>query len=191
MEFPATPEYFDRNKNGRYGLHSKCKACRSEYSRIWREENPERHAENARNWQREHPEMAREKSRRYRERHPDLIYDSLAQYRESHREYFRDYMRAYRSARPDYVYRCRSIRRARKVNAEGRHTLSDVKRQYTVQEGRCWWCGCELNGVYHADHIIPLSRGGSDSPENIVVACQSCNLSKNDKLPYEWIGRLI
>jgi len=187
-EFPATTEYFDKNKNGKYGLHSKCKPCRSETARAWREANPARHAENGRQWQKEHPEKARQKSRRYRERHPDLIQDSLMQYREGHRKYFREYMRTYRDARPEYVYRCRAIRRARKADAEGHHTLSDVKEQYVAQGGRCWWCDCDLGNIYHADHVIPLSRGGSDAPDNIVVTCPACNLSKNDKLPHEWIG---
>jgi len=30
------------------------------------------------------------------------------------------------------------------------------------------------------DHVIPLSRGGSDHPSNMVVACRPCNLKKGD-----------
>ena len=36
--------------------------------------------------------------------------------------------------------------------------------------------------------IIPLSRGGSNDPENLTAACFECNNSKRDKLLEEWVG---
>jgi 5-methylcytosine-specific restriction endonuclease McrA len=36
--------------------------------------------------------------------------------------------------------------------------------------------------------VIPLDRGGSNGPENIVIACPECNHSKHNKLPHEWNG---
>jgi 5-methylcytosine-specific restriction endonuclease McrA len=38
------------------------------------------------------------------------------------------------------------------------------------------------------DHIIPLSRGGAHSIENAVVCCATCNISKNDRTPLEYMG---
>ena len=34
----------------------------------------------------------------------------------------------------------------------------------------------------HIDHVIPRSKGGEDSWDNLVVACASCNVKKGDKL---------
>lgn len=79
--------------------------------------------------------------------------------------------------------------------SEGQHTGQDVQRQIKAQQGKCYWCRAQLILVgtkkYHVDHLIPLSRGGSNGPENIVCACQDCNLSRNNKLPHEWNGRLL
>lgn len=36
------------------------------------------------------------------------------------------------------------------------------------------------------DHVIPLSKGGTNAKCNIVPACQSCNSSKNSKDMIEW-----
>lgn len=36
------------------------------------------------------------------------------------------------------------------------------------------------------DHIIPLARGGRDEAANVLVACRSCNSSKQNKLIHEW-----
>ena len=35
------------------------------------------------------------------------------------------------------------------------------------------------------DHVIPRSRGGDTTWENIVAACNDCNVRKSDKLPRE------
>lgn len=45
QEFPATPEYFIKNKNGKYGLGSKCPKCRRKYRENlegWKEEYADR-----------------------------------------------------------------------------------------------------------------------------------------------------
>ena len=45
---------------------------------------------------------------------------------------------------------------------------------------KCQYCGCTKNLTI--DHIIPRSRGGEDTWENLVVACMPCNTRKSDKL---------
>ena len=37
------------------------------------------------------------------------------------------------------------------------------------------------------DHVIPLCRGGLDSPRNLVLACLPCNKKKSDKIIIERI----
>lgn len=52
----------------------------------------------------------------------------------------------------------------------------------------CAYCGAS-NVPLQLDHIIPRSRGGSDSPENLTPACKPCNTSKGAKTLHEWMGR--
>lgn len=62
-----------------------------------------------------------------------------------------------------------------------------VRRAVFARDGRCCvYCGC-LSGPFDLDHVIPLSRGGGNSADNISVACASCNRSKSDKTPEEWL----
>jgi len=45
----------------------------------------------------------------------------------------------------------------------------------------CWYCGLDLtNGetATHLDHIVPKSKGGTDSIENLALACEFCNRAK-------------
>lgn len=44
----------------------------------------------------------------------------------------------------------------------------------------------QLPAGFEWDHLIPVSRGGTNDPDNIVVSCRSCNRSKGDRL--HWIG---
>lgn len=55
---------------------------------------------------------------------------------------------------------------------------------------RCVYCGTGL-GLENAtlDHVIPLSRGGSHQPGNLVAACHSCNQRKGSLLPTEFFAR--
>jgi 5-methylcytosine-specific restriction endonuclease McrA len=36
--------------------------------------------------------------------------------------------------------------------------------------------------------VIPLSKGGTGWPANLVPACKSCNLSKAMKNVWEWLA---
>lgn len=39
------------------------------------------------------------------------------------------------------------------------------------------------------DHVVPLSRGGSHNPGNLVSACLSCNQRKGSMLPLDFFTR--
>jgi hypothetical protein len=39
----------------------------------------------------------------------------------------------------------------------------------------------------HCDHILAVSRGGSNDMENLATACRQCNLSKGAKTLEEWL----
>jgi 5-methylcytosine-specific restriction endonuclease McrA len=50
----------------------------------------------------------------------------------------------------------------------------------------CQYCGDALPaGELTLDHVIPRSRGGQSSWENLVAACHDCNRRKADQLPHE------
>jgi hypothetical protein len=48
---------------------------------------------------------------------------------------------------------------------------------------RCEYCHAPeivFNFPFEVEHIVPQARGGSDEPENLALACRSCNLFKSD-----------
>lgn len=51
----------------------------------------------------------------------------------------------------------------------------------------CAYCG--RRGVrLECDHVLPVARGGSHDPDNLVTACFVCNRSKHDKTVEEWLA---
>ena len=70
-------------------------------------------------------------------------------------------------------------RRAVKIGCEGKHSAKewlDKKSQYGF---RCAYCHKKLRRLT-TDHIVPLSKGGTDYIYNIVPACKHCNSSKHN-----------
>jgi len=51
---------------------------------------------------------------------------------------------------------------------------------YKRDNNKCQYCGATRSLTI--DHVIPRSKGGEDSWDNLVVACASCNVKKGDKL---------
>lgn len=77
--------------------------------------------------------------------------------------------------------------RARRVGVPGNFTKADLAEKFREQGGLCLYCGVSVRRKWTVEHITPISRGGTNGPENIAIACPTCNFSKRDKLPHEWM----
>lgn len=116
----------------------------------------------------------------------DAIKEKVKIYRKNNREKYRVYS---------------LNRRSIKKLAIGCYTQKDLMFLMERQKGKCAECGRKISfhpkrkkNICHADHIMPLSKGGSNKPKNIQLLCASCNCSKQDLHPLEWAkkrGRLI
>lgn len=83
-------------------------------------------------------------------------------------------------------------RRAAKKATERPVTTCELASIRNAAKGRCHYCR-QLKPLTF-DHVIPLSKGGSHSAGNLVMACGSCNSSKGAKDPIEFaqsIGLLL
>lgn len=62
----------------------------------------------------------------------------------------------------------------------------DLKRTRRRLGDRCDYCGVDLHGGGHADHMTPIARGGSHDSGNITLACSKCNAEKHAKTADEY-----
>lgn len=52
------------------------------------------------------------------------------------------------------------------------------------QQVKCHWCPTMLTlDTSTLDHIVPISRGGLDAPNNRVLACEPCNTARGNDMP--------
>lgn len=79
------------------------------------------------------------------------------------------------------------IRRGRKRANGGNHTRADWLRLLNRFGGLCAYCETAIATT--EDHVIPVTRGGTNFIGNILPACFTCNSSKRDLLLIEWKQR--
>lgn len=71
------------------------------------------------------------------------------------------------------------------VQKHKRGSTKGNKRRMLRSQSNCAACGrlfgpdCKPT----LDHVIPLSRGGSDCPDNMVLLCRDCNRAKGNAMP--------
>lgn len=102
----------------------------------------------------------------------------------------KSYRRSWYILNPEAARAYRRNRDAREKLAEGRHTSADIQRIGDAQGWRCFWCDDPTADKYHVDHLVPLARGGTNWPDNLCIACPTCNQRKHAKDPLEFIEEL-
>ena len=153
---------FGKHRLGRDGLQPRCRVCRSVEGANWKRENRER------------------------------ILQVNAAYRDKNRESLRAYNRAWNKANRDkheantkkwrerhpLKYKAQKLRHRNMRRRAAGHAYATVQRiaaRIEYYAGLCVYCRKPADTI---DHRIPLSRGGTNFPANLVPACRSCNSRK-------------
>lgn len=121
-------------------------------SRLYREKNRERINRNNQNWKKRNRERYLKQKQEYYQRHKEQYQEYIAR-RKSLEKYTRD------AAKVSYL-------------------------SILARDGY-WYYLCEKDVMPEEvsyDHVIPLSRGGTHTENNIRITHLSCNLSKNNRL---------
>ena len=79
-------------------------------------------------------------------------------------------------------------RRARRVAAADNDLTLDEWEALLEAWASCAYCGTEA-GPFQKDCVLPISRGGRYTFENVVPACRSCNASKSNDEVTGWLRR--
>jgi 5-methylcytosine-specific restriction endonuclease McrA len=180
------PRYADEYQNRKEEIKSRAKQ--------WRLDNPERAREYdmAKHQRKRDAELARMRARYEKNREADIERKRKA-YRENVEEN-REKQRARYAENKEYFKPYQKARKARIRSSSGSFTAKEIKKMIKDQSCKCIYCKSDISKNYHADHIVPVSKGGSSFIENIQLLCPTCNLRKGAKMPEEFakeIGILI
>jgi 5-methylcytosine-specific restriction endonuclease McrA len=186
-EYPATPEFYRVSARRRQGLSSECVFCLRTRAIDYNKRKPEKRQLGVINYKRNHSERIKELKHASYLRHRDAVIAAARLYRKRNPGCLRH--DPYKS-RAKWA-RLRALRKSRVQASSAHYTRDDVVRQLAQQNNACYYCGVDLQAtVFEVDHYIPLSKGGSNGPDNIVIACRFCNRSKNNRDPEVFIAEL-
>ncbi len=187
LEFPATAEYFHRNKDKRNGLSERCKSCRCEAARQHYEQNANRIRERVHLYQQQNRDKELERCRRYREQNkekrsayhrrwceqnPEKKRKSYRQWRQKNTKKYREYQRQYNMQPKQRLRQAISggVRKSIKSGKNGRsweslvgYTIKELKAHLELQfrRGMTW---DNYGSKWHIDHIRPVSSFSFSSP---------------------------
>lgn len=117
----------------------------------------------------------------------DKLLEKNRIYKRENPEYFRAKQREFRARNPDYYINAKAKRRMRERSTQVQPIkVADILKR---DGSTCYLCQRTLaRHEVTLDHVQPLSRGGAHTPNNIRIACKSCNSRKHNKLlcELEW-----
>lgn len=73
---------------------------------------------------------------------------------------------------------------------ERKRSYKGAKRRLLKTSPFCYWCKKKLDTTSATlDHMIPLSKGGTNGIDNFVLACETCNKDRKNDMPErtEWL----
>ena len=90
------------------------------------------------------------------------------------------------SKTPEYYAEREAKRRIKKRNNNAAFNLSYAESLKIVRPklDYCVYCGSTDNLTI--DHIIPIDKGGTQDPKNLIRACRSCNSAKRNSFFIDW-----
>jgi 5-methylcytosine-specific restriction endonuclease McrA len=155
-----------------------CSDCYREYQREWykkkrsnNEDYLEKNRKRSKSYYKENKDKWRNYKRLYRKENLDLV-----------RFWSRESSKRYRQNNPDYVLGQRAQNAKRR--ALGYITKETIKLVFTLYP-RCVYCGSLENKTL--EHVVPISKGGTNDFDNLATACSSCNSSKKGKTLLEFM----
>jgi 5-methylcytosine-specific restriction endonuclease McrA len=181
-------EFYD----GRWG--KKCKVCVRSRAQKYRREHLEQYAEYEkaranlphrveapRRYQEEHKEQISEYKKRWAADNEEKVAASKLAYYEREREEVIARSKKWAEENSERVQQAkannRRRRRAARHASHGNFTAEEFKELCERYDNKCLACG-DAEAVLEADHVVPLTRGGSDEISNVQPLCGSCNRKK-------------
>ena len=164
IEKPISEFYVDKRWNI---PRSKCKSCCNKRSIENRKKNPPKLD----------PEKARARRKRWEDKNPEWRKEYGPKYYMDNKEKVDERRRKWMQRNPEKVAAWNHKRRARTSMSEIHFTGQEFKDLCESYGNICLKCGSVKKLT--PDHVVPLSKGGSNGIENIQPLCRHCNAVKH------------
>lgn len=173
-----------------------------EYDRHYNGANREKKREQGRQWQQANKEYKSQYDKQYRTANVDRLRQQAYDWYRSNKAHKQEYDRRYREENFDYIQE--ATRRWREANPEAwRRNCLQQKIKYRAAKHDAPGDGATLAELIEAhgplcylcheapatlrEHVVPLSRGGTNYASNLRPACHPCNARKHNKTLDEYM----
>lgn len=169
--------YNNRQVGGKY-LVAYCVDCNREKKAAHRQKYPDRINATRRLYYQENRDHIREKQTALYNKNPDKFRGRANEYYKREPDKVKSWAKRWYKNNPAKVRVNRHRRRARENMAGGSYTANEWLSLCEWFGGVCLCCGKAETTV---DHVIPITKGGSNNIDNLQPLCLSCNCSKQAK----------
>lgn len=185
------------NDRGYKFVRGICKSCVAENARLFRMENGEKVRAKDRMYRAscsdDIKEIRNKKTKEWREKNPEKVVsyrkkdrsEHSRKHYEKHKEKIKIKVSKYRKNNPEKIRALNNGRRT--LERVGKLSPDIITRLYKIQKGLCVCCKKKLGLVFHLDHIVPLSLGGTNTDDNVQLLRVRCNLQKSAKHPVDFM----
>jgi 5-methylcytosine-specific restriction endonuclease McrA len=174
-------ERYRKRLLSRDGYDYVCNECVNADSRAWRAKNKQRVQELNREFYEANRAERLEYHRQYRQTHKEYFKEQMQIFRQKNPEYNARQMREWSRAHPDEIKAKDHARRAFKMGKPQSFTAAEWKALKERYNYTCLRCGRQEPEIkLTADHVVPISKDGAGTIDNIQPLCKSCNTAKHD-----------
>jgi len=173
-------EYRETNKDKIAQQHKQWREANKEHIAQHRRVNIEHiaqyletHKEHIAQRNKEHYELIKEHQRAYGKEYQKLNKEHIAQHKKQ-----------WSQSNPDKCIAAKQRRRAYKADLPANFTAEQWETAKEHFNNVCAYCGVQV--PLTQDHVVPLSKGGAYTHDNIIPACSKCNSSKRSREFKEW-----
>ncbi len=135
-----------------------------------------------------------EKLKEYRQKNSAKRTAKTIEWNRANKERRAAYMKKYQQMYPEKFQEAQFYRRTAitKATPEERLAIIEwIKAWRLLKEVVCHWCHGKFSPKEcHSDHVLPLGKDGKHHLDNLVVACKTCNKTKGDMHPDDWIKKI-
>lgn len=125
---------------------------------------------------------------RWAKENPDELRAQQKRFRDKNAKKIRERINGWKKRNPHKIKAQNARRRAMRTSSECDYSSAELLQMYEDQGRLCAYCEIPLDGQYHVEHMVPLSRGGLNRIENIAIVCVPCNLSKGVNTVEEFVS---
>jgi len=206
VELPATEEFFEVRKDRECRLRAECRKCRKEYFERYRAEHKSEVRERNRNrecnnsairqkYYQENKEQIKqyyqdniERRKKYKIENAERIAEQRKEYNARSAERITENRRRYRSENREYFAVVSQNRRAAKGSLISDFTVDQWAECLDYFDNQDAYTGLEMK-VPSQDHVVPLSKGGHYTVDNIVPCERRINSSKGNQDMIAWFRK--